>query len=132
MASKKPNKGKAKSKGKPHDPDRADSLDEIDDDDSLEGTEIIGVTSAQNLRPKTRGLKTANARIVEQALALEPGEVLEIAFGAKESPVHARARIAAVVRRDVRPHSPHHLKCRLTENGTVGIYCTPAKKKQQP
>lgn len=48
--------------------------------------------------------------------------MLEIDIGDEDSAT-ARNRISAVIRRKAQPQTNFHLKIRMTENDTVGIYC---------
>ena len=89
-----------------------------------EPVEIIGIKKATALQPKARTKRSKYDEIVDAATRLKPGEVLEISIDPDVDQDIARNRISAVIRRKAIPQTNYHLKIRMTENDTVGIYCS--------
>jgi hypothetical protein len=84
---------------------------------------IAGVKQASELKPKTAKKPSKYAQILELAKRLRPGEVLEVEVADGENIEEVRTRISAAVRRRAQPKTAHKLKIRMTERGSVGIYC---------
>lgn len=93
-----------------------------DDDNDIR---IEGVKSHDTLRPRSRSDagRSKYDELCDKAVLLEPGQVLEVSISEEADPVKTRNRISVAIRRYAKPHTPHALKIRLTENDTVGIYC---------
>lgn len=85
--------------------------------------EIIGVKKERNLRPARRQKRSKYEQIVDAASRLKPGEVLEISIPNGADADETRNRISAAVRRKAQPLTDYTLRIKMTENGTVGIYC---------